>query len=42
MVDTEPDHLIAFIIDSSKGATHTLNYAKKQGIPVTVHEATST
>jgi hypothetical protein len=41
MVDTAPDHLIAFIMDGSNGATHTLNYAKKKGIPVTVHEATS-
>ncbi|HEX9229912.1 MAG TPA: SLOG family protein [Arthrobacter sp.] len=41
MVDTGPDHLIAFIMDRSNGATHTLTYAKKKGIPVTVHEATS-
>lgn len=41
MVDTGPDHLIAFIMDGSNGATHTLNYAKKKGISVTVHEATT-
>lgn len=38
MVDTGPDHLIAFIMDGSTGATHCLNYAREKGIPVTVHE----
>jgi hypothetical protein len=41
MVDTEPDHLIAFILDKSGGASHCLRYAQKKGIPVTIHEATS-
>lgn len=41
MVDTSPDQLIAFIMDGSNGATHTLNYARKRGIPTTVHEASS-
>lgn len=42
MVDTAPDHLIAFIMNGSNGATHTLNYARKKGIPVTLHEDSST
>jgi hypothetical protein len=41
MVDTAPDHLIAFIMDKSGGASHCLRYARKKGIPTTVHEATS-
>lgn len=41
MVDTGPDHLIAFILDSSGGASHCLRYAKSKGIPVSVHEASS-
>jgi hypothetical protein len=39
MVDTVPDHLIAFIHNGSSGATHCLKYAREAGIPVTVHEA---
>lgn len=38
MVDTKPDHLIAFIHNGSNGATHCLRYARAAGIPVTVHE----
>ncbi|QOT19263.1 SLOG family protein [Paenarthrobacter sp. YJN-5] len=41
MVDTRPDHLIAFILDKSGGASHCLRYAQKQGIPTTVYEATT-
>lgn len=41
MVDTAPDHLIAFVLDGSGGASHCLLYAQKKGIPFTIHEATS-
>lgn len=39
MVDSAPDHLIAFIRNGSNGASHTLAYARKAGLPCTVHEA---
>lgn len=41
MVDTGPDHLIAFILDGSGGASHCLRYAKSKDISFTVYEATS-
>lgn len=38
MVDTAPDHLAAFILDGSKGASQTLRLAREAGISATVVE----
>lgn len=38
MVDTNPDHIIAFIMDKSGGASHCLRYAQRKGIPFTLFE----
>ena len=37
MVDSAPDHLVAFIMNGSKGASHTLRLATEAGISATVH-----
>lgn len=39
MVDTAPDHVIAFIRDGSRGATGCVSAARRAGLSVTVHEA---
>ncbi|MCC3299650.1 SLOG family protein [Arthrobacter caoxuetaonis] len=39
MVDTRPDHCIAFIRAGSGGASHCARYARAQGIDVTLIEA---
>ena len=41
MVDSRPDHLVAFIMDDSKGASHTVRLAAEAGIAATVHRANS-
>lgn len=38
MIDSRPDHVVAFILDASRGASHTVRLARAAGIPVTLTE----
>lgn len=40
MVDTNPDLMVAFIHNKSKGASMTVNLGKKKGLPIKVHNWT--
>lgn len=40
MIDTEPDIVVGFVRNGSKGASMTVNLGKKKGFPVTVHNWT--
>lgn len=40
MVDTEPNLVIGFVRNGSKGASMTVNLGKKKGLPVIVHNWT--
>jgi hypothetical protein len=37
MLDTKPDLVLAFQRDGSRGTQHTIDEARKRGIPVEVH-----
>lgn len=37
MLDQNPDLVIAFQLDNSRGTQHTINEARRRGIPVEVH-----
>lgn len=39
MLDTRPDLVIAFQRNASRGTQHTINEARRRGIPVEVHTA---
>jgi hypothetical protein len=39
MLDERPDLVIAFQINGSRGTQHTIDEARKRGIPVEVHRA---
>lgn len=38
MLDERPDLVIAFQIDGSRGTQHTIDEARRRGIPVEIHE----
>lgn len=40
MIDTDPDIVVGFVRNGSKGASMTVNLGKKKGLPVTVHNWT--
>lgn len=40
MVETLPDHVVAFVRNGSKGASMTVRIAKKNQLPTTVHSLT--
>lgn len=40
MIDTEPDIVVGFVRNGSKGASMTVNLGKKKGLPTVVHNWT--
>lgn len=42
MLDTRPDRVVAFQRNGSRGTQHTIDEARKRGIPVDVHSSAKT